>query len=308
MPLTSCRNCGSAVHARSHACPQCGASLAPALPAYALPPRPPAPPERPWWKTAGGWVTAAGWMVILAGVAVVGLFIVRASAESGRRATENAEVETERAYQRKLTAWIRDTSATTPVPEGRGRPVPTSTRGKRMWVVSEMLMARTLWEREVLKRHNVDDFRSPAAWGTTRYQASARDYPEVAAYLEGRVAVIAELRKTSAARMEERVAALARESGMPTRQIRDLFPANFLGVTEEEARQADVMLEVHRHYVRMDPRVRYAGGEELLYQRPDDVRRTHEIVARLHRANTLANEARQRKFAEERAFLSRAIE
>lgn len=309
MSLTACRQCGTAVPAHSHACPKCGASMAPVSPAaYRPAPRRPPQPERPWWRTVGGWTNAAGWAVLVTGCALFALFVVRATLEGRRQATEKAEVAQEQVYMRKVAAWLRDTAANTPVPDGGGRPVPTSNRAKRMWVITRMLVDRSVWEREVMKRHGVEGYLSPPAWETPRYQANARDYPEVETYLEGRVAAVAEIEKTSSARMDERTAALARESGMPTQKIRELFPRDFAGVTGEEARLADVMLEVHRHYARMDPRVRYAGGSQLLYEREEDVRRTHAIVAKLHDANAAANQAHARRLADERAAFSRAIE
>jgi len=271
------------------------------------PPRPPEP-ERPWWRSMGGWVNAAGWVAIVAVGALFALFAVRATVEGRRRATEKAEVAREIAYMRRVDAWLRDTSATAPIPEGATTPPPSSSRAKRMWVVNRMRVDRSVWERDVMKRHGVKGHRSPVEWDTPRYQANARDYPEVGAYLEGRVAATAEIAKTSSAWMEQRVAALARESGIAAGEISGLFPRDFAGVTREEARLADVMLEVHRHYTRMDPRVRQAGGDQLLYQREDDVRRTHAIVARLHAANAAANRARAKRVAVETATLSRAIE
>jgi hypothetical protein len=271
------------------------------------PPRPPEP-ERPWWRTAGGWGNAAGWAVIVGVLALVVLAFVRGSAEAGRRKVEQAEVVREQEYIRVVNAWLQDTTATAPPSQSANRPVPTSARAKRMWVISRMLVDRSLWEREIMERHGVKGYRSPAAWDSTRYQASARSYPQVGRYVEGRVAAVAEIQKTSAAWMEERVAALARESGMTPQEIRDLFPSDFAGVTAEEVRLAEVMLQVHRHYVEMDPRVRHAGGEQLLYQRADDIRRSDQIVAKMHAANAAANQARQRKLDNERAALARAME
>lgn len=308
MSLTACRECGTAVPAHSHVCTQCGASMAPvSLGAYRpAPPRPPEP-ARPWWRTVGGWMNAAGWGVIVGVCVLLAVAFVRGSAAAGRRATEKAEVAREEEYMRRVDAWVQDTSANAAVPDSAARPVPTSPRAKRMWVISRMLVDREVWEREVMQRHGVRGRGSPAEWETARYQASARDYPAVGRYLEGRVAAIVEIEKTSAAWMEERIAALARESGMPGGEIRGMLPRDFAGVTPEERREADVMLEVHRHYVRMDPRVRSGGGDQLLYQREEDMRRTNELVAKLHDAYAAAHQARASRLARDRA-LSRAIE
>jgi uncharacterized protein YbaA (DUF1428 family) len=246
--------------------------------------------------------------VIIGVLALVAVSFVRGSAGAARRKVEAAEVAREQGYIRVVNAWLQDTTATAPPSESANRPVPTSARAKRMWVISRMLVDRSLWEREIMERHGVKGHRSPAAWDSARYQASARNYPQVGRYVEGRVAAVAEIQKTAAAWMEERVAALAREAGMTPQEIRELFPSDFAGVTAEEARLAEVMLQVHRHYVEMDPRVRPAGGEQLLYQREDDIRRSHEIVAKMQEANAAANQARQRRFANERAAFARVME
>lgn len=312
MSLTSCRECGTAVSNHSHACPKCGARMAPVshaayrpAPPRPAPPRPPEEPERPRWLTAAGWAAA------VAGCVLFALFLFRASAAADRRAAEEAEIAREEEHRRKVDAWIQDTSANAPVPESAGRPVPTSDRAKQMWVISRMLVDRSLWEREVVERHGARDDRSPAAWGTPRYVAyvaNARAYPEVGTYLEGRAAAIAELEKTSAAWVEERTAALARESGMPVSEIRDIFPRDFAGVARDEAPEVDAMLEIHRHLVRVDPRVQHGGGNRLLWEREDDARRFEELLAKQNDAVAASNQARVRRLARERAALSRVIE
>ena len=304
MSLTACRECGAAVPAHSHACPTCGASMAPASYAVYRPaaPRPPEKPER------AGWSTFAGWAVVLAGGVLCALIFFRWSAEVDRRGVEKDEVAREQEYIRRVNVWMQDTSATAPPPERADTAVPGSERAKRMWVISRMLVDRSLRERELLERHGVRGHTSPAALATTRYQANARSHPEVGRYLEGRVAAIAEMEKTSAAWMEERVAALARESGLPAAEIRALFPSGFAGVGPEEARLANGMLEMHRHFVRMDPRVQYGGGNQLLYEREDDVRRTTELAARLNAHAVAATQARERRFARERVALSRMFQ
>jgi hypothetical protein len=275
------------------------------------PPRPPARPERPWWRTLRGWGAAAGWAVIVAGLAFVVVLFVRGNAEAARRATETAEVAREEEYRRTVYGWIQDTSSTAPVPDRAGHPVPTSGRAKRMWVISRMLVDRAVREREILARHGVGEDRSPADWGPARYSAyvsSARAYPAVRAYLEGSAAAIAELERTSAAWMEERTAALARESGIPARAIRDLLPPDFAGVAPGRARRVDAMLEMHRHLVRVDPRVHHAGANRQLWEREDDSDRFEELLEKQNDAIAAADRGRVRKNAMERATLSRAIE
>lgn len=307
MPLTSCRECGTAVPAHSHACPKCGARMAPA-PHAAYRPAPPRPPEpeRPWWKTASGWLTAAGWAVIVAGGVLFALFVVRANAAADRRAAEEAEVAREEEHRREVDAWLRDTSASAPVPESAGRPVPTSAGAKRMWVINRMLVDRSVWEREVMKRHGVEDDKPPPVdWGLSRYTAyvaNARAHPEVGTYLEGRAAAIAEIEKTSAAWVEERTAALARESGMPASEIRDIFPRDFAGAALDEARKVNAMLEIHRHLVRVDPRVQHGGGNRLRWEREDDADRFEELLAKQNDAVAASNQARVRRLARERAI------
>jgi hypothetical protein len=256
-------------------------------------------------------MTAAGWAVIVAVLAFIAVSFVRGSAEAGRRATETAEVAREQEHMRTVLAWVRDTSASTPAPGSAGRPLPTSDRAKRVWVISRMLEDRAVWERGVMQRHGVRGDRSPASWGTTRYAAyvaNARAYPEVGAYLEGRAAAIEEIEKASAAWVEERTAALARESGIAAGEIRDIFPPDFTGGALDQARLVDAMLEMHRHLVRVDPRVHHAGANRQRWDREDDADRFEELLEKQNDAIAASRQARERRLAMERAALSRAIE
>jgi hypothetical protein len=259
--------------------------------------RPAEEPERP------GWVTAAGWVAVAALCALIALFLFRSSQAAGRRATEKDEVAREEEHMRRVLAWLPDTSASAPVPESP--PPPTSARAKRMWVSGRMLVERKVWERAVMERHGLRGYSEPAAWGTPRYWANARAYPEVGTYVEGRAAVMAEIEKTSAAWMEARTAALARESGMPAREIRAIFPPEFAGAALDEARLADAMLQTHRQLVRIDPRVHHAGGNELRYEREADLQRVDELMATLNDATADYRQARARRYATETAVLSR---
>ncbi|HEX8695514.1 MAG TPA: hypothetical protein VF746_24085 [Longimicrobium sp.] len=263
-------------------------------------PRPPEKPER------FGWATAAGWAVIVAGGVLFALFVFRANAAAERRAAEEVEVAREKEHRRKVDAWLRDTSASAPVPESAGRPVPTSDQAKRMWVINRMLVDRSVWEREVMERHGVEDDRPPPVdWGLSRYTAyvaNARAHPEVGTYLEGRAAAIAEIEQTSAAWLEERIAALARESGMPASEIRDIFPRDFAGAARDQAREVNAMLEIHRHLVRVDPRVQHGGGVRLLWDREADARRFEELLAKQNDAVAASTQARARRLARDRAI------
>lgn len=309
MSLTACRECGTAVPANAHACPKCGASLAPvSYAAYRPAPRPPAPPERPWWRTASGWGNAAGWMVIAGACVLFGLFAVRASAAGDRREVEEAEMAREEEHMRRVNAWVQDTLATATLSDSAGRPVPTSARARRMWVTSRMRVERRVWEREIMERHGVKRSMSLDEWLTPRYQADAREYPAVGRYVEGRVAAIAEIEKTFPAWMEARTAALARESGMPAAEIRGLFPPDFGATAMDEARLAGVMLEFHRHFVRVDPRVHHAGGKNLRFEREDDVRAGSALVKTLNDAIAASDRTRESRLAREQAALARAIE
>lgn len=296
MALTSCRECGTPVPA-GHACPRCGTRLAPVeLPAAYRPPapRPPREPERPAWKTLGGWLTAAGWLVVLAGGVFIALFIIRGSAAIDRRAaTEKAEMALEEAHMNKVIAWMRDTTGTAPVPASSGRAAPTSDPARRLWVISRMMEDCSLWTREVLERHGAGARQPPAAFGTARYQANARSYPEVGRYLEGRAAAFAEIGKASPAWSEARIAALARESGMPAGEIRAIFSRGCGSEAVEGGRLADAMVEFHRQLVRMDPRVHYAGGDELRFESLDDLRRVEEMSTRLSVAVKQWNQAQE---------------
>jgi hypothetical protein len=270
------------------------------------PPRPPEP-ERPWWRTVGGWGSAAGWAVIVGLGVLIAVAFVRGSVEGGRRRTEKAEMAREEEHMRKVFVWMQD-STWALNPDSVRRPVPTTAGAKRIWAISQMLVDRRAWERQVMERHGVSGDTTPAVIGTARYQANARDYPQVGTYLEGRAAAIAEIEKTSAAWVQERMAALARESGLPAREVRDLFPDDFGGRAVDDARHVNAMLEIHRHYVRVDPRVRPAGGEMLSWQREDDARHAHELAARANAAAADATQARERRIASERAAFSRVVQ
>jgi zinc-ribbon domain len=309
MSLTPCPQCGAAVPADSRTCPTCGASLAPV--SYAAyrpaPPRPPEP-ERPWWRTGGGWLNAGALVVLVAGSVLVAQFLFRASADADRRKTEKAEVAREVEHLLAVSTWEEDTTGTIPVPASAGRPAPTSDLAKQMWVISRMVVDHRVWRQQVMARHGLEDQRLPAAWGTARYYANARAYPEVGRYVEGRAAAIAEIEKTSAAWMEGHVAALARESGMPAREIRDLLPPDFERLPAGEARLSNTLLEMHRQLVRMDPRVHHAAGEKLRYEREDDVRRVQAMEAEIRDVIALAERERQRKRDREAEALSRKMQ
>lgn len=305
MPLTPCRQCGTPISPHAQACPACGATVAPAPPAaYQPAPRRPPEPERPWWKTGSGWGTAAGWLVLLAVCGVIALVAFRASSAADRRKTEQAEVAREKEYLLTAHAYMHDTSASAPVPDSAGRPVPTSQRARRMWVVTRMLVERSAWQREVMRRHGVGLF-PPPSWDTPRYRANARAYPQVGRFLEGRAVAMGEMEKTYAAWMDARIAAVARESGMPADEIRGIFPAGFAPPAPGETRAAEAMLELHRDLVRMDPRVRPAGGNMLSYEREADLRRVQELEGRLKDALDAAIQGRHAKAAEEGAVLAR---
>jgi hypothetical protein len=245
-------------------------------------------------------------VVVAAGV-LVALLLFRAFTAADRRATEKAEVAREREHMVEVIGWMRDTSANARAPESAGRPLPTSDLGKRIWVINRMLVEGPVWEREVMARHGVRGGKPPAAWLTPRYVANARDYPEVGTYLEGRVAAIAEIEKTSAAWVAERTATLARESGLPASEIRDIFPRDFVDAAVDEARVADAMLQIHRHLVRVDPRVHPGAGRQQLWERRDDLRRFEELVRKLNDATTYFVQARERRVDHEVAALNRWI-
>lgn len=309
MSLTVCRACGTAVPAHAQSCPTCGASMSPVpVAAYRpAPPRPPAPPERPWWRTAAGWMNVAGWLVVVAGCVLVGLFVVRASANADRRATEKAEVAREEEHMRIVFGWVRDTLTDASLAGSTSRPAPTSSRARRMWAVSRMMVDRAIRDREAMARHGASR-TTPAAWATAHYQANARQYPEVGRYLAGRLAATEEIEKTSAAWMQERTTALARESGMPVAEIRELFPPDFGSVAPGEARLMEVMLEVHRHLVRADPRVHPGGGNMLEYEREEDMRRIQQLEGEMRDAVSVLQQGRQSKVSREAATLNRAIQ
>jgi hypothetical protein len=68
------------------------------------------------------------------------------------------------------------------------------------------------------------------------------------------------------------------------------------------------MLEIHRHYVRVDPRVSPAGDEMLTWQRQEDARRASELAARVNAAAADSRRLREARVATERAAFSRVIQ
>jgi hypothetical protein len=309
MSLTTCRECGTAVPANSHACPTCGATMAPvSYGAYRpAPPRPPEP-QRPWWRTVGGWGSAAGWVLILGVLALVGVGFVRGSAAAGQRKVEKAEVAREEEHMRKVFVWMQDTLTWESVPDSGRRAVPTTDKAKRLWAISQMLVDRRAWERQVMERHGVRTYKPPVDMATVRYQANARDFPAMGRWLEGRAAAIAEIEKTSAAWVEERTAAMARESGMPAREIRDLFPPEFGGRAADDSQHVNAILEFHRHHVRVDPRVRPGGGDMLSWQREEDAQRANDLANAVNTAASFARQAKQHRLVREKAAFSRVIQ
>ncbi|HET7464229.1 MAG TPA: hypothetical protein VFJ82_23430 [Longimicrobium sp.] len=247
-------------------------------------------------------------MVLVAVVAFAGLFFYRASTSADRRATERAELAREVEHMQTVNTWIQDTTFNTPVPGTAGWPAPTSGRAKRLWVINRMLVDGRVWERQVMERHGVKSDGPPPAWGTPRYWGDARAFPEVGTYLEGRAAAMAEIRKTSAARAEERAAALARESGLPAREIREIFPGDFGAGALDAAGLVDAMLRLHRHLVRVDPRVHHAGGNQLRWEREDDLSRSQELLARMNAAADSTKQAQARRLSREFAALAGAID
>jgi hypothetical protein len=285
MALNACRQCGAVMPAHAHACPKCGAVVAPAAMAYRPPP--PRPPQEP---DGFPWRTAAGWVLLLAVLAVCGIFFYRVSAGIDQHTLAQEEVEREHQHVGTALAWVQDTLPTTPAPESG--PVPTTPVAKQMWVIRRMLVDRAVWEREIRARHGASGFNPPAPWTSVRYQANARSHPAIAKWVEGRVAAASEIRKASAAWIDERTAALARESGVPAAEIAAIFPRDHGGIPEAEAELANAMLEVHRHLVNTDPRVRPGEGNTLLYEREDDLHRFNELAQKLHEAAESTNQAR----------------
>jgi hypothetical protein len=269
-----------------------------------LPPRPLAKPER------SGWWTAAGWAAALAGCVLFGVLVIRWAAEVDRRAAaEKAEMAREEEHMRKVIAWVQDTTGTAPLPGSADRPAPTSDRAKRPWVIGRMLEDHWLWERQIMASHGYSPNEPPKAWGTGRYQGSARSYPEVGKFLEGRVAALAEIEELAAAFMEERTAALARESGMPVWEVQELFSPDYAGTEWYEEEAAEAMLAFHRHLVRIDPRVQYeARTDRLLFDDEDEMRRAEELETKLRSAMDVWKQAREKRTAEGVAALYREIQ
>ncbi len=312
MSLKSCPQCGTLVPA-NRPCPQCAARMAPpaapvdaptgesAAAPVAYRPAPSRPPEEP---KGFRWGTALMWVVLVVGGVLAANLFYRMSTEADQGALAEEEMARERGHLRTALAWMRDTTATAEVPGSVVRPPPTSDRAKRLWVINRILVDRHVWEREVLTRHGARSHTPPAPWATTPYQGGARAYPEVGKYLEGRVAAIAEIERTSAAWLQERITALARESGIPADEIRGILPAGFGAVWPAQAPVADVMLQIHRHYVSIDPRVRHAGGIDLVFQREEDIRRAQELVAMHNEAMADWNQAQAKRVDQEIAALN----
>lgn len=253
--------------------------MAPVPQAYR--PASPRPPEKP---DRFPWLTAVGWVMLAAVGVLVAFFIFRASVAGKRRAVEQVEMAREQEHMGKVIAWLQDTLATAPSPDSGSRPVPTSAAAKRVWAASRMVADLAAHEREVLRGHGVEANRPDAGWWTPGYVANARAYPQVGRYLEGHLAAVAELDSTSAGWMQARAAALASASGMTPREILDVLPDDFRGVVRVNAEEAAAMLAIHRHLVRVDPRVHPAPGNQHDWERESDLRRMEELVETLNTA------------------------
>jgi hypothetical protein len=296
MSLTACHQCGTPVPDGTHECTKCGAGM-PTLPAVEHRPPPPEPP-RPKRRTA------VYWTVLVAVCALVGAFFYRLSAD---RATEKAELAREVMHLIELDTWGQDTTGSAPVPESANRPAPTSPRAKRMWVVSKMTVDGAVWRKGVMKRHGLQSEKMIGVWETGQYQANARAHPEVGRHVEARLAALVEIEKTAAAWTDQRIAALARQSGLPAREIRDIIPPEPARPAAGEVRLAELVLELHRHLVRIDPRVSYAGGDQLSFQREEDVRRFRELTDSAREAVAAVQRGRQAKSAALAAAFNRVI-
>jgi len=95
---------------------------------------------------------------------------------------------------------------------------------------------------------------------------------------------------------------------MPAGEIRDLLPPDFAGVAPGEERMVGAMLEVHRHLVRVDPRVSGAGGNMLSFEREDDVRRLQALEVKMNEAAVSMHQGRGKKLNEEAAAITRVFE
>ena len=298
MTLPPCRECGTTIPDGAPACPNCGAAIAAYRP---LPPRPPEKPGRPAWRSA------LEWGVLVAVCVLAGTFFYRLSNEADQRATEKEEMVREVGHLAKVSVWEKDTSGKVPVPESAGRPAPTSHRAKRLWVVTRIAVDGPLWRREVLARHGLKDHTPPPVFGTPRYHGNASAYPEVGKYLAGRAAAIAEIEKTADAWTEKYIAELARESGLPAREIRGIIPPGVVRMAPGEVQLSEALLDLHRHLVRIDPRVHHAGGNELRFEREEDARRLGELQDTVNKAVAAVERARATKQATESAAVARVV-
>jgi hypothetical protein len=247
-------------------------------------------------------------VILVAVCAVVGTLFYTVSSHADERATEKKEVAREMEHLIDLGVWGQDTTGKAQPPASTGRPVPTTARAKRIWVMNRMAVDGTLWRREVMKRHGLESEKMIAVWVTGQYQANARAHPEVAKHLEARLAAIAEIERTAASWTEERMAALARESGLPASEIRDIVPPEPVRPAPGEVQLAEALLALHRHLVRIDPRVEYAGGRQLRFQREEDVRRFQELNTAAQEAAAAVARGREAKAAAQAAAFNRVIQ
>lgn len=271
-------------------------------------PAPPRPevPERRWWRTVGGWFNAASWVGLVAVGGFLAFVIVTQGTAADRRAIEEKEAARVRAVEeeevvretmhlRRVTAWLQNSPAQGPTPDSSGRPVPTSDRAKRMWVVNRMLVDGAVWRQGILERHGVGganplEAMDPAA--LARYAVDARRYPKLGAYVNDRAAAVAEIQRSYDAWTEEYVATLAQEAGLPVEEVRLLLPQGMIGVTSEEVWESNALLNRHRHLIRIDPRAHHAGGRKMGFERREDLRRLHELQAEVNEATVASKRAR----------------
>jgi hypothetical protein len=75
----------------------------------------------------------------------------------------------------------------------------------------------------------------------------------------------------------------------------------------DDAGYVNALLEIHRHWVRVDPRVRPGGGDMLSWQSEDEARRANELATRVNAAAAVARQARERRLDQEVAAVNRLL-
>jgi hypothetical protein len=219
---------------------------------------------------------------------------------AGRVSTNREEVDRELSRTRGLMSALAD-SAGRGVGDRSSSAPPSSPDAKLLWATNRALAEAPAHLREVADQHGVDPDNLPAAWGTSRYMANATSHPEVERYWQGYRDYLAVFQEGFPGWLQSRVAAHAREAGVPSGTLRGYLEGMSRGAESAQLEPltwadstASAALAYHRFLVSVDARVSYDAAQDMaMFGRDADLERANELQARVQRAAERLNRARQ---------------